>query len=158
MPNFNNINCQKCKKLLSIKNETESSYILTCDSCNTSVTLYKTETDKTEIPSVKDTLKHTPEIITKPYGILINLIENDEIYGALLKLKDVFELVIKLPLVIILSQTQKRIIQEDEDFNTALDGTLALDDLNISTYKADKEMILKAIIDLEEFNNSQYIK
>lgn len=123
MPNFNNINCQKCKKLLSIKNETESSYILTCDSCNTSVTLYKTETDKTEIPSVKDTLKHTPEIITKPYGILINLIENDEIYGALLKLKDVFELVIKLPLVIILSQTQKRITQEDEDFNTNF-GTL----------------------------------
>lgn len=47
---------------------------------------------------------------------------------------------------------------EDEDFNTALDGTLALDDLNISRYKADKEMILKAIIDLEEFNNSQYLK
>ena len=46
----------------------------------------------------------------------------------------------------------------DEDFNTALDGTLDLDDLNISTYKADKEMILKAIIDLEEFNNSQYLK
>ena len=47
---------------------------------------------------------------------------------------------------------------EDEDINIALDGTLALNDLNISSYKADKEMLLKAIIDLEEYNNSQYIK
>ena len=44
---------------------------------------------------------------------------------------------------------------EDEDLNSALDGALAGKDLNISPYKVDKEMILKAIIDLEDFNNKQ---
>ena len=44
---------------------------------------------------------------------------------------------------------------EDEELNSAIDGALAGKDLNISPYKVDKEMILKAIIDLEEFNNKQ---
>ena len=34
----------------------------------------------------------------------------------------------------------------------ALDIAIESKDLNISPYKVDKKMILKAIIDLEEFN------
>ncbi|MEI0699859.1 iron-containing alcohol dehydrogenase family protein [Brachyspira intermedia] len=44
---------------------------------------------------------------------------------------------------------------EDEELNSALEVALAGKDLNMSPYKVDKEMILKAIIDLEDFNNKQ---
>ena len=44
---------------------------------------------------------------------------------------------------------------EDEELNSALEIALAGKDLNMSPYKVDKNMILKAIIDLEDFNNKQ---
>lgn len=73
---------------------------------------------KTQI--INNNLKHTPEIIRNPYFHLITLLENDEIYGALLKIKDIFELNIKLPLVILLACIDKKINEHDTttDFNT----------------------------------------
>ena len=45
----------------------------------------------------------------------------------------------------------------DEDLSIVLDNTVSAKDLNISPYKISKDMIFKAIIDLEEFNKNKII-
>lgn len=69
----------------------------------------------TNITSIYDSLETTPEIIKAPYLQLIALLETDEIYGALLKIKDIFELNIKIPLVILLSYIEKTISNSSDD-------------------------------------------
>lgn len=49
----------------------------------------------------------------------------------------------------------KEISLENKELDLALDGVPSSKDLLISPYKIDKNMIFKAIIDLEDFNNSK---
>lgn len=49
----------------------------------------------------------------------------------------------------------KDINLDNKELNLALDGAMSAKDLNISPYKIDKNMIFKAIIDLEDYNNSK---
>ena len=53
-----------------------------------------------------------------------------------------------------IANNKKDINFNNEYLNLALEGAIAAKDLNISPYKIDKDMILKAIIDLENYNNS----
>ena len=90
---------------------------------------YKFNRNQNEFNSIYYNLQYTPEIIRIPYFQLITLLENDEIYGALLKIKDIFELNIKLPLVILLSYISYKTSNPDNktDFKTeflALHNTL----------------------------------
>lgn len=54
-----------------------------------------------------------------------------------------------------IANNEKDISFNNEYLNSALEGAIAAKDLNISPYKIDKNMIFKAIIDLEDYNNSK---
>ncbi|PTY40280.1 iron-containing alcohol dehydrogenase family protein [Brachyspira hampsonii] len=83
------------------------------------------------------------------YGILLLLTMNEQ-YDAR---EDIFKFNKSMSLPTCLKDIGiNKASLENDDINTALDTKY------ISSYGLDKEMVLKAIIDLEEFNNSKYIK
>ena len=100
-----NNHCPYCGSLLSIITETLNEKVCNCQECNITLT-FKTDKITAPINSISNHLNNTPSILLVPYQQLISLIEADEIYGALLKLKDIFELNLKLPLIIILSHIE----------------------------------------------------
>ena len=58
-----------------------------------------------------------PKIIRDEYEILLDMLENEEYYGALLQAKDVLELSLKLPIVILLSGMETYILSKDIETN-----------------------------------------
>ena len=95
---------------------------------------------KNEFNSILTILKgsNIPKTIISSYENLVTLIEQDEIYGALFKIKDTFELVIKLPLIIVLSEIINKVYQKDDaksDFVTEFN----------SLHKILKELIHDAV-------------
>ena len=107
----------------------------------------------TKIKSIAENLFHG-EIVA--YGILLlltldNKIEDrDKVFdfnkslGLPTSIKDIG-----------IANKEKDINFNNEYLNSALEGAIAAKDLNISPYKINKDMILKAIIDLEDYNNSK---
>lgn len=87
--------CQKCKKNIS----DDSNF---CNFCGARQRL-----QIQKIEDVSASISEVPLVIQETYGQLINLLKNDEIYGALLKIKDVYEITLKYPLIIILSYIEK---------------------------------------------------
>ena len=127
-----NNRCPYCGSRLSIITETSNEKVCNCQECNITLT-FKTnkinssgnsndnQLTHTNINSILNELKKSniPQIITASYENIIYLLENDEIYGALIKLKDTFELIIKLPLIVIISHISNNIYKSgdsDSDF------------------------------------------
>lgn len=106
-------------------------------------------TGLTKVKRIRETMLHG-ELVS--YGILL-LLTMDEQYEARENIFN-FNKSISLPTCLKDIGISKASL-EDEDLNHALEAALSGKDLNISPYKVDKEMILKAIIDLEDFNNKQ---
>lgn len=106
----------------------------------------------TKIKRIREKLLHG-ELVS--YGILL-LLTMDKQYEARENVFN-FNKSISLPTCLKDVGINKASL-DDEELNIALDTALMGKDLNISPYKVDKKMILKAIIDLEEFNNKQYLK
>ena len=103
----------------------------------------------TKVKRIGEKLLHG-ELVS--YGILL-LLTMDEQYEAR---EDIFKFNKSISLPTCLKDIGiSKASLEDEDLNRALEAVLCEKDLNISPYKVDKEMILKAIIDLEEFNNNK---
>ena len=70
-------------------------------------------TTNQQINSIISETPYIPKLIQTSYQDLIQLLNNDEIYGALIKTKDLFELTIKLPLVILLSYVSNKLTEEN---------------------------------------------
>jgi hypothetical protein len=101
--------CPRCKNEVTLLyNE-----IYECTNCDFMVrkSVYEAQFNKLEEPwfiSVskstdlwhRDNIEDYPTIISKEYEILYSFIESGNIYGAFLKLKDMLELLIKLPVLI----------------------------------------------------------
>ena len=103
----------------------------------------------TKVKRIRETMLHG-ELVS--YGILL-LLTMDEQYEARENIFK-FNKSISLPTCLKDIGINKASL-EYEDLNSALEAAISGKDLNISPYKVDKEMILKAIIDLEDFNNKQ---
>ena len=100
----------------------------------------------TKIKRIREKLLHG-ELVS--YGVLL-LLTMDKQYEARESIFN-FNKSISLPTCLKDIGINKPSL-DDEELNMALDIAIESKDLNISPYKVDKKMILKAIIDLEEFN------
>lgn len=112
--------CPNCQSECSIKEENSKKYLF-CVCCLKLTPFTETEDSTLDIPSLLSLpeFKCLPNVLSSAYTQIITLLNEGEVYGALLKTKDVFELTVKLPLVVILSHINNRLNSDsDSDFTT----------------------------------------
>ena len=108
-------NCPKCNNKWNHIIDEGSQKICICSKCNYTKFYALSSPNENDINSILKELKDSklPRVITSSYENLISLLEYDEVYGALIKIKDTFELVIKLPLVIMLSHIGNKVYHKE---------------------------------------------
>ena len=104
--------CPFCHQAWSNIKENGTAVVLTCKNCNQIMTI---QSDISAVEPTRVSLTYTPDLIISSYEQLITLLKNDEVYGALIKIKDIFELIVRFPLVIILSQVGNKLVRKEND-------------------------------------------
>ena len=109
--------CPKCHSKWAHIIDEGTRKICVCTKCVHTEIFYTSSLELEQIHSILVDLKHSniPGVIISSYETLISLLKDNEIYGALIKIKDIFELVIKLPLVIMLSHISNKVYHNAND-------------------------------------------
>lgn len=107
----------------------------------------------TKIKSISEKLFHG-EMVAYGILLLLTLDNKNEDRNKVFNLSKSLGLPTSLKDIGIINDKED-ISLNNENLNSALEGAIAAKDLNISPYKIDKEMILKAMIDLENYNISK---
>lgn len=145
--------CKVCSKFISDDS-------LFCNFCGAKQLL----SDET-IEDVSNYITYTPVAIQKTYKQLMSLLKKNEIYGSLLKIKDVFEISLKYPLVILASYLEQKcemngekgFLEEYSKLNVQF-RCMIFDIINYKLSMGNWETIAQEISKIEEKNflDTQY--